>query len=130
MIVDQTNLYARQYITKNIDNLGVRVERWVAISVEELRAFLGLIFLTGIVNKPELSMYWSENELYSTPYFGRVMSRNRFQLILKFLHFVDNTTADTQDRLYKIRPVLTYVVNKCQELFQPDVNVSIDEGTL
>ena len=130
MIVDQTNLYADQYISANVTTPGSRVKDWTALSVRELKAFLGLLFLTGIVSKPELAMFWSTNELYATPYFGRVMSRNRFQLILKFLHFTNNTTADTQDKLYKIRPVLDYLVGKFQELFQPDVNVSIDEGTL
>ena len=59
--------------------------------------------LMGIVYKPTIHMYWSIDEIYSTPIFSDVMSRNRFTLIIKFLHFNDN--LDPQDenchRLHK-----------------------------
>jgi hypothetical protein len=60
------------------------------------------------------------------------MSRNRFQLIMKFLHFNDNEAipANNQDNLYKVRPVIDALVPKCRDLYTPNENVSIDEGML
>ncbi len=129
-IVEQTNVYAEQVISTLTDKSESRVKDWKPVTVEELKTFLGLLFLTGIIQKPELDMYWSTDEVFATPYFGKTMARNRFQLILRFLHFTDNTRANCGDRLWKVRPVLDYLVNKFQELYQPDVNISIDEGTL
>jgi len=62
------------------------------------------------------------------------MSRNRYQLITKFLHFADNTNwnpkDEQRDRLYKIRPVLRYLVDKFQKVYVPSKNISIDEQLL
>ena len=57
-----------------------------------------------------------------------VMARNRFQNILRFIHF--NDTADPDDRLHKIRPVFDYIINKFQELYQPAQKIAIDEGMI
>ncbi|XP_046566282.1 piggyBac transposable element-derived protein 3-like [Haliotis rubra] len=82
-----------------------------------MRAFLGLLLGMGVVRKPTISSYWNEgdkNWLASTPSFGATMSRNRFQIIMRFLHCNDNSTAVPRgqpghDPLHKIRPVLDLV---------------------
>ena len=59
------------------------------------------------------------------------MSRNRFKLIQRYLHFNDNNTAGTnEDRLYKIHTILDIVVNNFRTNFIPDREISLDEGTL
>ena len=64
----------------------------------------------GIVRKPEIELHWSTNELIATPYFNKVMPRNRFQLIWRFLQFRNpDLPVDAKvkkDGLYKVRPVL------------------------
>lgn len=44
----------------------------------------------GIVHKPNVNMYWATDDLYWTLIFAKTMSRDRFKLILKYLHFNDN----------------------------------------
>ena len=57
------------------------------------------------------------------------MSRNRFQLIQRYLHFNDNKAAGTnEDRLYKIRTILDIVVNKFRTNYIPDMEISFDDG--
>ena len=62
------------------------------------------------------------------------MSRERFQSILEFIHFNDNSRYDVnnpnRDKLFKIRPVVTYFVTKFQTVYSPDREVSIDEELL
>ena len=41
--------------------------------------------------KPEISQYWGTDSLLVTPIFNNTMSRNRYQSMLEFLHFNDNT---------------------------------------
>lgn len=50
--------------------------------------------------------YWSKAERYKNGVAPKAMSRNKFELILRFWHFEDNETADKADRLYKVRKLL------------------------
>ena len=88
----------------------------------------------GINNLPSISDHWSTDILFRNPVYNSVMSRNRYQLICKFLHFADNRRFDPQDpnrdRLFKIKPLLNYLVAKFQEVYYPSQNVSIDEQLL
>ena len=58
------------------------------------------------------------------------MSRNRFQLIQRYLHFNDNNAAGTnEDHLYKIHTILDNV-NNFRTNYIPDREISLDEGML
>jgi len=90
-----------------------------------------LIFVTGIVRKPKLELYWSTRGIFQAPIFPQTMSRKRFHLIQKDLHFNDNNAAGTnEDRLYKIRTILDNVVNNFRTNHIPDREISLDEGML
>ena len=65
------------------------------------------------------------------PIFSQTMSRNSFQFIQRYLHFIDNNAAGTnEDHLYKIRTILDIVINKFISNFIPDREISLDEGML
>ena len=131
-IVDQTNLYASQYFAAHPSTPlpHSRGNAWKPVSIPELKTFFGLSFLTGYIKKPNLEMYWSVDEVDATPHFGKTMPRNRFQIIWRFLHYNDNASQDAMDKLYKVRPVLDYIVGKFKELYQPGQNICIDEGMM
>jgi len=104
IVVDQTNLYAQQQIAKMPLPVTkhARSEEWKPVTVIEMKKFVGLICVTGIVQKPKLELYWSMRGIFQTPVFPQTMSRNRFQLIQRYLHFSDNNAAGTnKDRLYR-----------------------------
>ena len=131
----QTNLYATQYLQSKHDlPPHSRFQRWKNVSSAEMKQFLSLYLLTGIVRKPEMNQYWSTNPMLKTPIFNNVMSRNRFQLILEFFHFNDNSKYDVndpkRDRLFKIRPVVDYLLEKFKSAYTPSKNISIDEELL
>ena len=135
-IVQQTNLYAEQSIQcqqeQDKQQPHSRSRAWKPVTLVELKKFFGLLFLTGIIRKPTLQSYWSTDELISTPMFAKVMSRNRFELILSYLHFNNNEQreSDLEDRLFKVRPVLAHFLQKFREMYIPNQNISIDEGML
>ena len=58
--------------------------------------------------------YWSQQLRYSS--VADVMSRNRFQLLLENLHFVNNDETDKNDKLARIRPIVDIVRNQCIEI--------------
>ena len=118
LLVDQTNLYAAQYIAAHPElPPHSRIRKWVDVLISEMKTFLSLYLLTGIVVKPKLQQYWSTN-LIKTGFFKNVMPRNRFQLILEFFHFNGNSNANdsNRDRIYKVRPVIEYLVSKFKSL--------------
>jgi len=91
ILVTETNRYAKQH-RENNEQLPKysRAQKWKDVTIEEMKEFLGLYFLTGVIRKPELNQYWSQNPLIKTSFFNENMPRNRFQTILQFLHFNDN----------------------------------------
>ena len=57
--VVQTNLYAKQFLDKEKDNLKPhsRVHEWKPTDRTEMMTFLAILILMGIVHKPRLPMY-------------------------------------------------------------------------
>ena len=113
-VVTQTNLYARQYLEAEKENLRPHStnHQWKPSDRAEMLTFLGLPILMGIVHKPRLTMYWSKNNIVVTPIFNQMMKRDRFLLLLRFLHFADdlqyNAADPKRDKLYKLREVVEY----------------------
>ena len=70
----------------NIDsNLNsTYLDKWQPWTSQEIKGFIGIIFLMGIIYKPQIPKYWSANALYNTPIFPEVKNRNRSCLILNF----------------------------------------------
>ena len=135
LLVTQTNLYASQY-KRNNPNLPRYSQANFRFDTSriEIKKFLALTLLMGIVKKPELSDYWSTNPLLKGSLFNSVMSRNRYQTILRFLHFADNSQYDPndpdRDRLYKVRPLVDYLVSKFKSTYIPEKEISVDEELL
>lgn len=82
---------------------------------------------------PSMRLYWSSEPTFHIEAISKVMSLRRFLLILRFLHLNDNSQMpkrgeDNYDKLYKLRPMITFLQNKYQELFNPCRFLSIDES--
>ena len=126
-IVDQTNLYARLHPFGRVNY------QWNDLTVDELRSFFGIIIATGLVCLPSFKDYWKVNSILSQPDIIKGMSRNRFENICGRLHFNDNSLAPAHgtpgyDRLYKIRPILDTICQKCKSLYNPGKQISVDEA--
>jgi len=135
IVVDETNRYADQYLEEHPEKADDSyVGRWTAVTVQEMKLFFGLLILTGMVRKGSLSSYWSIEELISTPLFSKVMTRDRFLLIMRFLHFNNNDDYnpddEDRDRLHKIRPFLDMARDRFRKVYQPGKNLSVDESLI
>ena len=69
---------------------------------------------------------WSKKVIYHQTIPASVLSRNRFKLLLSMIHFSNNTTAQDDDRLAKILPLINILENNFKNLFCPKKDV-IDE---
>ena len=134
-LVAETNTFAEQFVRDNNLKRRSRVHEWYPTNPKEMKEFLGLTFLMGIVQKPTISMYWSNDPLYSTPIFKQVMNRDRYLLLLKFLHYNNNDNMpapndENADKLFKLRPLVDHLFEKFQDVYTPSREICIDESLL
>ena len=73
-IVTQTNLCARQFIDSHELAPHSRVRRWSkgVHDVNELRRFLAIIIVMGLVRYPQIEHHWATQWPYSNPHFSSV----------------------------------------------------------
>ncbi|CAH1975477.1 unnamed protein product [Acanthoscelides obtectus] len=130
-MVNQTNLYATQVLFEAEDvSRESRLHRWVPTDKGEMLKFIGIVAYMGMVRMPSLEKYWSTDELFQISIIPKVMSRNRFQLLLRMWHFSDNNDCPEGDRLHKIKPLLDALVKKFQEIYTPGRTFCIDESVV
>ena len=73
-IVSQTNLYAQQYFDSNDLAPHSCVHRWSkgVHDVNELRSFLAIIIVMGLVRYLQIESHWSTLWTYSNPHLSSV----------------------------------------------------------
>jgi hypothetical protein len=97
----------------------------------EIYVVLGLFMLIGIIQKPTLRSYFTTKRVISTTGFGDIITKDRLELICKYLRFANNETINNfqgQKKLFKIFPVISHLNEKFQELHLPNRDISIDES--
>lgn len=72
IIVDNTNFYAAQSVDQG----------WVDTTIDEMKAFLGLQILMGIIQLPRYTMYWSSNK-----FMGKLYQYQNLQVLFLFSIF-------------------------------------------
>ena len=126
-IVEETNRYAEQCLR------GTN-KQW-STDAEEIQAYFGFMILMGINKLPEIRDYWSTNKhLHYAPIADRI-SRDRFEEITRYLHFVDNDILPARGEegfslLQKVEPVISHLKAKFKSVYYPHCQCSIDEAMI
>ena len=112
-----------------------KYEKWERLKRDDIFAYLGIMVIMGLVDRPSLHDYWKRDPLYYCPPIAERMSRDRFLEIHRYLHFVDNRTIippgePGYDRLCKVRHVLKMMEDRFSLLYNPNWETSIDEATM
>ena len=132
LLVTKTNRFVRQFLANDLPNTYTGL--WTPVDVNDMKSFIAIIILMGLNHKPSLPMYWSVDDFLYTPIFSQIMTRNRFYLILRFLHFNDNEDPlhdinyENRDRLHKLRPLINLFQNRCRTVYNPGKHLSVDES--
>lgn len=103
-LVAQTNLYAAQKSQQQQKDFA-RLRQWKDVDENEMRQFLGIVMWMGMVKQPSIFDYWRRDEMFAT-FPKKIMSRNRFQILLSCFHYADNQQADGNNRLSKIEDLV------------------------
>ncbi|XP_043248482.1 piggyBac transposable element-derived protein 4-like isoform X2 [Colletes gigas] len=131
LMVLETNKYAQQYINKHHLSQHARMKTWKEVTENEMKKFIGIILLTGLIKLPKIEDYWKKDPLFFHPLFHHIqMSYNRFSLILKNWQFCDNKEATSGNKLYKVSKIMEMLLSNIQKLYIPGEEVSIDESII
>ena len=111
-IVHNTNLYSVQQLGRSIQ-----------LTEDEIKNFLAIQMLMGIVHMPAYTDYWGKRTRY--PLIADLMPLKRYQQIRRYIHFANNTLEDS-DRYFKIRPVMERIRQNFLKV-EEEGKYSIDE---
>uniref|UniRef100_S4P9J6 PiggyBac transposable element-derived protein 4 n=2 Tax=Pararge aegeria TaxID=116150 RepID=S4P9J6_9NEOP len=129
LMVRMTNSYAiKTQILKRVTR-NSRLSKWNDCDAAEMKKFLGLLIWMGLKKLPKISDYWSTDVLYENNVAKRVMSRNRFELLLRCWHFEDAYYIGMTgtDRLIKIRRFVEILSKKFGQYKTPGEFLTVDE---
>ncbi|GFW98377.1 piggyBac transposable element-derived protein 4 [Trichonephila clavipes] len=132
-IVEETNRYAESFFENAELTPGSRALKWKNTNKEEMKRFIALLLLQGVVQKPVEQWFWSKRPILSTPFFGKVMGEVRYGLLMKFLHFANNESSSDLDhntKLKKIREFHNLIVHKFKSVYVPKPDISVDESLI
>ena len=90
-------------------------------------AFLAIVLNMGIIHLPELEDYWRTSWVCSVPFFGRVLPRDRFELIFWMLHVGHSNTGSPMKKIDKVNTFLNMLLSKFRASYDVGRNIAIDE---
>jgi hypothetical protein len=104
---------------------------WEATNEEELKAFISINILMGIDDKSEYTDYWSEDTALHNAYISSKMTRSRFEKLCQYFHCSNPAEPiDADDKLHKVRPLVTVLKENFHRMFVPGRDLSVDEAMI
>jgi len=76
LLVSETNRYAVHVYLSGSGSSSSRINEWKDTSIQEIKIFIRLLFLTGTIRKNRLQDYWKKSELFNLNFFRQYMSKN------------------------------------------------------
>ena len=97
------------------------------MSKHDIKSFITILMLSSYVDVYSKKQYWSIDCDTRNDLITRIMTRNRFRNILRYLHLADNNAIDEDDRFFKVRQYLDIIREKCLKYYLNQNTLSVDE---
>ena len=133
-------MYADQYLKEKGENelppkSRLRIWRRKPHTITEFMQFFSVLIIMGIINFPRIEDHWTTSWPYSNDTCSRIMTRDRFSLIMKFLHLNDNKRYIKKGNkgynpIFKIRPLYEYLIRNFKLAYNLGREISIDESMI
>ena len=94
----------------------------------EISAFFGLNIFMGVNKLPSVSRYWHTDPFIGSEGFKRTIPYKRFYQLSKYIHLSNPEEENANDKLAKLRPLITLLERKFCEIYIPGKNLSVDEA--
>jgi len=95
-ICTNTNLYAADKEAKK-RGMGSKRRRWIEVSVEEIKCWLGIVIYMGVVSLPAVRDFWRHDSLFLAHDFTSHMTLMRFEDIKGSLHISPQHETSVDD---------------------------------
>lgn len=122
-VIEHIRLSCEMYASQK-GNMSFRLNE------HELRGFLALLLLSGYNTPARYRLWWDTSSDCHHPGVSVLMSRNRFEEILKYFHVCDNTNLNKEDKFSKVRPFWELLNKKWMKFFPEEKHISIDESMI
>ena len=117
--VTMTNLYAMQ-----------KGKPAFSVTPDEVRGVLAILMISGYVQLPSRRMFWENTDDVHNPAVSSIMSVNRFEEILRYLHFADNKNLAAGDKMAKVRPLYSMLNERFLLFWPPEQELDVDESMI
>ena len=114
----------------NKEGQSIYKDKWVEVSIQELKKFIGTLILIGVYKSKNenVAQLWSRSD--GRPLFNKIMSRRRFEQIVKVLRFDDAASRRmnrTPDRLQPIKDCFESWNTFLRDAYIPGECMTVDE---
>ncbi|XP_054726406.1 piggyBac transposable element-derived protein 2-like [Anastrepha obliqua] len=131
IIVEETNRNANSQVTGIGTRSSSGMNMWKDTDRQEIMEFLAIVIYMGVVKYTAITNYWNPSTLLKNAFVPQVMARNRFQILLKFIHFADNAqSSETVSKTYKVDKVLQELILAFKQNRPASQKLVIDESMI
>ena len=99
----------------------------IQVSQQETRVFLAILIISGYNPLPSKAHYWATEKNFRNNAIYNAIRRDRFDDIMKYLHFHPNHNLYKDDKYCKLRPLVAHLQQKFISHFVPSSYISHDE---
>jgi DNA excision repair protein ERCC-6 len=100
------------------------------ITSKEIRCFIAILYFTGYNQVPARRLYWSSDCDVGNNLVKSTMRRDRFEEIFNNIHCCDVVMPNSQDKMWKLRPLIEKLRRNFKTQFVPIQNLSFDESMI
>lgn len=116
-ILDMSEKYAQQQNKKNF-----------SLPEADLKLAIAILIISGYAPLPRRRLYWENSEDTYNPAVASSLTVNRFEEILRYLHFADNLNLPEGDKFAKMRPLFNMLNEKYLLHWVNEQNLNVDES--
>ena len=110
--------------------LALRNEKITLISPVEIRGFIGLLLLLGLLKKNDVdvSSIWDKESLHYVHWAAASFSRDRFKLICRYLTLDDVDKRHVRvSKTFKVSEIFEIYQSNCFQALEPGSDICVDE---
>ncbi|XP_071052955.1 piggyBac transposable element-derived protein 3-like [Onthophagus taurus] len=100
------------------------------VTTIEIMHFIGILLMSGYNSVARYKMYWEKSIDCNYQGILSLMSRNRFEELLRYFHVADNANLTQGDKFAKVRPLWDLLNKRWLKYYPGDRNLSIDESMI
>ena len=120
-----------EYADCHKDDKPVMYKYYDKMSIDDFYKLVAIFIHLGYKKIPKYRLAWNSSSLCYDPFVTKILSRNKFEGLMTFLHVIDqqkeSQLRSNNDKLLKVRPLYEHINSRCRKYCQPSREISIDE---